>query len=59
MSRRAVWEADDAKAGQGVASAAEDCAAYLDGELAAHLRTCLFWLEERRSPTEADRLPHL
>jgi hypothetical protein len=47
VSRRAVWEADDAKAGQGVASAAEDYAAYLDGEPAAHLRTCLFWLEER------------
>ncbi|MFE7855341.1 ferredoxin [Streptomyces sp. NPDC057403] len=59
LSRRADWEADDAKAGQGVASAAEHYAAYLDGELAAHLRTYVFWLEERRSPTEADRLPLL
>lgn len=59
MSRRADWEADDAKAGQRVASAAENYAAYLDGELAAHLRTHLFWLEERRSQAEADGLPQL
>ncbi len=58
-SRRAAWETDDAKAGQGVAAAAEDCTAYLDGELASHLRVYLFWLEERRSPTELDRLPQL
>ncbi|MFF8476120.1 ferredoxin [Streptomyces sp. NPDC015414] len=58
-SRQADWEADDAKAGQGVAAAARDYAAYLDGELAAYLRAYLFWLEERRSPTEADRLPRL
>lgn len=58
-SRRADWEADDTKAGQGVAAAAKNYAAYLDGELAEHLRVYLFWLEERRSPTTADRLPQL
>ncbi|MER7801091.1 ferredoxin [Streptomyces parvulus] len=57
--RRADWEADDAKAGQGVAGAAARYAAYLDGELACHLRVYLFRLEKRRSPTPADRLPQL
>ncbi len=54
-NRRADWEADDAKAGQGVAAAALKYAAYLDGELASHLRVYLFWLEE----PVADRLPQL
>ncbi|MEV0886098.1 hypothetical protein ACIOHB_14045 [Streptomyces microflavus] len=58
-ARRPVWEADDEKSGQGTAAAAEAYAAYLDGELAAHLRAYLFWLDERRSPTAADRLPQL
>ncbi|MEV7307862.1 ferredoxin [Streptomyces microflavus] len=58
-ARRPVWEADDEKSGRGTAAAAEAYAAYLDGELAAHLRTYLFWLDERRSPTAADRLPQL
>ncbi|MFD5365778.1 ferredoxin [Streptomyces sp. NPDC127103] len=58
-NRRADWEADDAKADQGVAAAALKYAAYLDGDLAAHLRVYLFWLEERSSPTAADRLPQL
>ncbi|MYV67068.1 hypothetical protein GT043_14230 [Streptomyces sp. SID2131] len=53
------WEADDLKAGQGVAAAALEYADYLGGELASHLRVYLFWLEERRSPTGADRLPQL
>ncbi|MFD5770674.1 ferredoxin [Streptomyces sp. NPDC127049] len=57
--RRSDWEAYDASAGQGVAAAARQYAAYLDGELASHLRVYLFWLEERRSPTVADRLPML
>ncbi|APE19576.1 ferredoxin [Streptomyces venezuelae] len=57
--RRPDWAADDAKAGQGVAEAALNYARYLDGDLAAHLRVYLFWLEERRSPTLADRLPQL
>ncbi|MET7509379.1 ferredoxin [Streptomyces albidoflavus] len=57
--RRADWEADDAKAGQGVAAAAREYAAYLDGDLAAHLRGYLFRLEEHRSPTATDRLPRL
>ncbi|CAM5312084.1 Ferredoxin OS=Streptomyces microflavus OX=1919 GN=HUT09_31610 PE=4 SV=1 [Streptomyces microflavus] len=56
-ARRPVWDADDEKSGQGTAAAGEACAAYLDGELAAHLRAYLFWLDERRSPTAADRLP--
>ena len=47
------------KAGQGVAAAALEYAAYLDRDLAAHLRVYLFWLEERRSPTAEDRLPRL
>ncbi|MFJ4846714.1 MULTISPECIES: hypothetical protein [unclassified Streptomyces] len=42
-----------------MAAAALAYADYLDGELAAHLRVYLFWLEERRSPTAADRLPTL
>ncbi|MFI8963984.1 hypothetical protein ACIGO8_17925 [Streptomyces sp. NPDC053493] len=42
-----------------MATAAENYAAYLDGELAEHLRVYLFWIEERRSPTTADRLPQL
>ncbi|MER5712292.1 hypothetical protein [Streptomyces sp. NPDC002122] len=58
-SRRTDWQAHDAKAGQRVAAAARSYAAYLDGELASHLRVYLFWLEERRSPTRADRLSHL
>ena len=58
-NRRADWEADDVKAGQGVAAAALEYAAYLDRDLAAHLRVYLFWLEERRSPTAEDRLPRL
>ncbi|MER5946701.1 ferredoxin [Streptomyces sp. NPDC001904] len=58
-NRCADWEADDAKAGQGVAAAALNYAAYIDGELASHLRVHLFWLEERRTPTVADRLPQL
>ncbi|MFC9795615.1 hypothetical protein [Streptomyces sp. NPDC057695] len=33
--------------------------AHLDGDLSDHLRVSLFWLEERRSPTAADRLPQL
>lgn len=56
---RGTWEADDEKSGQGTAAAACAYAAYLDGELAAHLRTYLFWLDERRAPTETDRLPRL
>ncbi|ARF76642.1 ferredoxin [Kitasatospora albolonga] len=58
-ARRSAWEADDAQSGQGTAAAADDYAAYIDGELAAHLRVYLFWLHERRSPTAADRLPQL
>jgi hypothetical protein len=58
-NRRSDWEADDAKAGQGVAAAAQKYADYLHRELASHLRVYLFWLEERRSPTVADRLPQL
>lgn len=59
-ARRPVREADDERSGQGTAAAAAEAyAAYLDGELAAHLRACLFWLDERRSPTAADRLPQL
>jgi hypothetical protein len=42
-----------------VARPGPDHAAYLNGELAAHLRACLFWLDERRSPMAADRLPYL
>ncbi|MEU4080177.1 hypothetical protein [Streptomyces venezuelae] len=42
-----------------MADAALNYARYLDGDLAAHLRVHLFWLEERRSPTPADRLPQL
>ncbi|WP_327151851.1 ferredoxin [Nocardia sp. NBC_01329] len=57
--RREAWVADDEKSGQGMAAAARDYAAYLDGELAAHLRIYLFWLDERRSPTLTDRLPEL
>ncbi|MFF0203311.1 ferredoxin [Streptomyces sp. NPDC005017] len=59
VTRRADWEADDERSGQGTAAAAHDYAAYIDGELATHLRIYLLWLEERRSPTTADRLPHL
>ncbi|MEV4943396.1 ferredoxin [Streptomyces zaomyceticus] len=58
-NRRADWEADDAKAGQGVAEAALEYAAYLDGDLTAHLRVYLFWLEEQRSHTAEERLPRL
>ncbi|MFJ6581192.1 ferredoxin [Streptomyces sp. NPDC091368] len=58
-NRLADWETDDAKAGQGVAAAAVAYADYIDGELAAHLRAYLFWLEERRPPEGADRLPRL
>ncbi|MET8495886.1 ferredoxin [Streptomyces microflavus] len=58
-ARRPVREADDERSGQGTAAAADAYAAYLDGELAAHLRACLFWLDERRPPTAADRLPQL
>ncbi|MFI5533014.1 ferredoxin [Kitasatospora sp. NPDC051853] len=58
-AHRTDWEADDAKAGQGVAAAAEAYAAYLDGELADHLRVYLFRLHERRSPVAGDRLPQL
>lgn len=58
-NRRVDWEADDAKAEQNVARDALEYAAYLDGDLEAHLRVYLFWLEERRSPTVADRLPQL
>ncbi|MFI0899393.1 ferredoxin [Streptomyces sp. NPDC020983] len=57
--RRADWEADDAKAGQGVAAAALEYTAYIEGGLASHLRVYLFWLEERRSPAATDRLPVL
>ncbi|MGW0779024.1 ferredoxin [Streptomyces sp. NPDC002835] len=59
VAGRADWEADDARSGQGVAPAVENYTAYLDGELAAHLRVYLFWLDERRPPTLADRLPEL
>ncbi|WP_229844605.1 hypothetical protein [Streptomyces cinnamoneus] len=45
--------------GQGTAAAARDYATYLDGELAAHLRAYLFWLDERHPPTPTDRLPRL
>ncbi|MFI1563202.1 ferredoxin [Streptomyces sp. NPDC020490] len=58
-ARRHAWEADDERSGQGTAAAADDYAEYVDGELAAHLRVYLFWLDERRSPTAADRLPRL
>ncbi|WP_031518346.1 hypothetical protein [Streptomyces sp. NRRL F-5123] len=58
-ARRADWEADDAKFGQGVAAAALEYAACIEGELASHLRVYLFWLEERRSPATTDRLPVL
>lgn len=30
-----------------------------DGELQAHLRCCLFWLEEGRSPTSSETLSNL
>ncbi|MER6347675.1 ferredoxin [Streptomyces sp. NPDC001595] len=59
IERRAAWEADDEKSGQDTAAAALDYAAYLDGELAGHLRLYLFWLDERRAPTPTDRLPRL
>ncbi|MEU2822783.1 ferredoxin [Streptomyces bacillaris] len=58
-TRRPAWEDDDARSGQGTAAAADDYAAYIDGELAAHLRVYLFWLDERRAPTAVDRLPLL
>lgn len=57
--RRGLWEADDAKSGQGTAAAALDYAAYLDGELAAHLRVYLFWLDRRRAPEPDEVLPRL
>ncbi|MFE3186246.1 ferredoxin [Streptomyces violascens] len=57
--RRGTWEADDQKSGQATAAAAHDYAAYIDGELAAHLRLYLFWLDERRPPTLKDTLPQL
>lgn len=56
---RGAWETDDERSGQGTAAAAYDYAAYLDGELAAHLQVYLFWLDERRAPTPTDRLPQL
>ncbi|WP_153468979.1 hypothetical protein [Streptomyces kaniharaensis] len=45
--------------GQGAAATAREYAACLDGELAEHLRVYLFWLDERRPPRPADRLPRL
>ncbi|WP_018529035.1 MULTISPECIES: hypothetical protein [unclassified Streptomyces] len=57
--RRGAWEAHDEKSAQGTAPAARDYATYLDGDLAAHLRAYLFWLDERRPPTLTDRLPPL
>jgi hypothetical protein len=36
-----------------------DYAAYIEGELAQHLRVYMFWLEERRSPGPMERLPPL
>ncbi|MFI1801455.1 ferredoxin [Streptomyces sp. NPDC020379] len=57
--RLGAWEADDERSGQGSAAAARDYAAYLDGELAGHLRIYLFWLERRRPPEPTDRLPEL
>lgn len=58
-NRRGAWESDDEKSGQGTAAAARDYAAYLDGELAAHLQIYLFWLDGRHLPTPTDRLPQL
>ncbi|MGW7437893.1 ferredoxin [Streptomyces sp. NPDC054849] len=57
--QRSRFEADDVKSGQGTAAAAREYAAYLDGDLALHLRAYLFWLEERRSATPNDLLPQL
>ncbi|MER5479334.1 ferredoxin [Streptomyces sp. NPDC002734] len=56
---RAAWEEDDLRHGQGVAEAALDYAAYIEGELAQHLRVYMFWLEERRSPDPGNPLPRL
>ncbi|MFD5428347.1 ferredoxin [Streptomyces sp. NPDC127084] len=58
-SRRSAWVADDEKSGQGTAAAADVYAAYVDGDLAAHLRVYLFWLDERRSPAPEQTLPPL
>ncbi|MFG2750994.1 ferredoxin [Streptomyces xanthophaeus] len=57
--RRGVYEADDARHGQGTAAAARDYADYLDGDLAVHLRAYLFRLAEHRPPTATDLLPRL
>nr|WP_119611597.1 ferredoxin [Streptomyces acidiscabies] len=54
-----AWEADDERAGQGVAAAVREYAAYLDGELALDLRLYLFRLDERRAPGSTKRLPEL
>ncbi|WP_075737002.1 ferredoxin [Streptomyces acidiscabies] len=56
---RDAWEADDERAGQGVAAAVREYAAYLDGELALDLRLYLFRLDERRAPGSTERLPEL
>ncbi|MFD7556244.1 ferredoxin [Streptomyces sp. NPDC059835] len=36
-----------------------DLLSYLDGDLEAHLRGYLFWLEEGRAPTDSETLPDL
>ncbi|MFJ6793891.1 hypothetical protein [Streptomyces sp. NPDC091268] len=57
--QRGRFEADDVTSGQGTAAAARDYAAYLDGDLALHLRAYLFRLEEGRAATPTDLLPRL
>ncbi|MFF7213688.1 hypothetical protein ACFZAU_24640, partial [Streptomyces sp. NPDC008238] len=52
------WEEAD-WAGQGLAAAVVDYAAYIEDGLAADLRALLHWLEEGISPTLGDRLPRL
>ncbi|MFF3257236.1 ferredoxin [Actinacidiphila glaucinigra] len=52
------WEEAD-WAGQGLAVAVADYAAYIEDGLAADLRVYLHWLEEGISPTPGARLPRL
>ncbi|MFD8750363.1 ferredoxin [Kitasatospora sp. NPDC059577] len=56
---RSTWDEGDAWARQDTAAAVREFERYIAGGLATDLRIYLYWLEERRSPTPADRLPEL
>jgi hypothetical protein len=57
--KRQAWANSERDDEREAAVGLSDYLAYLDGELAEHLRVYLYFLDHRRSPTSSDPLPRL